>query len=315
MNPKVSILMSIYNETESEIIESINSLVSQTYSNVEIIIIVDNPLEKGRYAEILKPYVEKNKILVSYNEKNIGLARSMNVAFELSRGEYIARMDADDISAHDRIEKQVAILNEQQADLVCTGYKFINEAGKEIEGGHIYYSPENLRKSLLTTNSIHHPTIIIKREMFEKSGGYRDFPYSQDYDLWLRLLELECKFYMIDEVLLFYRLRGDSTTNRKRFKQACTNFYISKLLYQRLTTDADDYSKENYLAFIKECDTKYSACKNNIVNIQKMQKRIGRGIFVTTLMRIRLLAISKFIRDTYFLKLKIKSAAKKHYAS
>ena len=315
MNPKVSILMSIYNENESEIFKSIDSLVTQTYRNVEIIIIVDNPLEKGKYAEILKPYEDNNRIIVSYNAQNIGLARSMNVAFDLSSGDYIARMDADDVSVHDRIEKQVNIIKEQQADLVCTGYRFIDEMDREIEGRYLYYSPDNLKKSLLTTNSIHHPTILMKKEMFVKSGGYRDFPSSQDYDLWLRLLELDCKFYMIDEALLFYRIRSDSTTNRKRFEQACTNFYISALFYQRLTTDADDYSKENYEAFIRECDTKYSACKKQIVSIQKMQKRIGHGIFVTIATRLWLVFSSDFVRDTYFLKLKIKSKAKKHYAN
>ena len=63
MNPKVSILMSIYNENEAEILKSINSLITQTYCNVEIIVIVDNPLEKGRYEKILMPYEDNNKII------------------------------------------------------------------------------------------------------------------------------------------------------------------------------------------------------------------------------------------------------------
>lgn len=313
MNPKVSILMSIYNENEAEILKSINSLITQTYCNVEIIIIVDNPVEKARYEKILMPYEDNNKIIVYYNEQNIGLARSMNVAFDLSSGEYIARMDADDISVHNRIEKEVFIIKEQQADFVCTGYKFINEMDREIEGKYIYYSPDSLKRQLITTNCIHHPTILMKKEIFKKSGGYRDFPCSQDYDLWLRLLELDCKFYMIDEVLLLYRIRDDSTTNRRRFEQACTLFYISNLFYQRLTTDTDDYSKEHYTAFIKECDIKYSTYKKNIISIQKMQKKIGHGILVTIVTRIRLLIFSDFVRDTYFFKLKLKSEARKHY--
>ena len=311
MDPKVSILMSIYNENESEILKSINSLITQTYCNIEIIIIVDNPLEKGRYEGVLMPYKDNNKIIVYYNEQNIGLARSMNVAFDLCSGEYIARMEADDISVHNRIEKEVTIIKEQQVDFVCTGYKCINEIDREIEGKYIYYSPDSLKRSLITTNCIHHPTILMKKEIFIKSGGYRDFPCSQDYDLWLRLLELDCKFYMIDEVLLLYRIRDDSTTNRRRFEQACTLFYISNLFYQRLTTDTDDYSKEHYDAFIKECDIKYITYKKNIISIQKMQKKIGHGILVTIVTRIRLLIFSDFVRDTYFFKLKLKSEAKK----
>jgi hypothetical protein len=153
----------------------------------------------------------------------------------------------------------------------------------------------------------------MKKEIFMKSGGYRDFPYSQDYDLWLRLLALDCKFYMIDEVLLFYRIRDDSTTNRMRFEQACTNFYISNLLYRRLTTGTDDYSKENYAEFLEECNIKYGVYKKNIVRIQRMQKRIGHNILVTIMMRIRLLISSDFVRDTYFLKLKLRREAKKYH--
>ena len=313
MNPKVSILMSIYNETESEIFESINSLITQTYCNVEIIVIVDNPLERGRYEEILKPYAANNDIIVYFNERNIGLARSMNVAVDRSSGEFIARMDADDISVLNRIEKEVACIKEQQADFVCTGYKFIDETGKEIKGKYIHYSPERLKRSLITTNCIHHPTVLMKKEVFVKSGGYRDLPCAQDYDLWLRLLELDCKFYMIDEKLLLHRIRNNSTTNRRRFEQACTLFYISNLCYQRLSTGTDSFSKENYSSFMKECDVKYSAYKRNIMSIQKMQKKIGHGILVTIVMRIRLLIFSNFVRDTYFFKLKLKWEAAKHF--
>ena len=315
MNPKVSILMSIYNENESDILKSINSLTAQTYCNVEIIIIVDNPLEKDRYEQILKPYEINENIIVFYNEQNIGLARSMNVAFDLSTGEYIARMDADDISVHNRIEKEVNVITEQQADFVCTGYKLINEIDEEIEGNYIHYSPDNLKRSLITTNCIHHPTILMKKELFKKSGGYRDFPCSQDYDLWLRLLELDCNFYMIDEVLLLYRVRGDSTTNRRSFEQACTTFYIGTLFYQRLTTGTDDYSKKHYTAFIKECDIKYNTYKKNITSIRKMQKKLGHGALITVITRIRLFILSDFIRDTYFLKLKLKRETKKRYGN
>ena len=315
MNPKVSILMSIYNENESEIIKSINSLITQTYCNLEIIIIVDDPPEKVKYEQVLLPYEDNNKIIVYYNEQNIGLARSMNVAFDLCSGEYIARMDADDISVHNRIEKEVNVITEKKADFVCTGYKLINEIDEEIEGKYIHYSPDHLKRSLITTNCIHHPTILMTKELFKKSGGYRDFPCSQDYDLWLRLLELDCNFYMIDEVLLLYRVRGDSTTNRRSFEQACTTFYISTLFYQRLTAGTDDYSKKHYTAFIKECDIKYNTYKKNITNIRKMQKKLGHGVLVTTITRIRLLIISDFIRDTYLLKLKLKREAKKRYGN
>ena len=120
---KVSILMSIYNESEREIGLSINSILEQTYEDIELIIVIDNPKEKEKYLKLLEKYtLNYSNIIVSCNEENIGLAMSMNKAFELSNGDYIARMDADDISIKNRIEKEVNIIENHGYDFVFTRY-------------------------------------------------------------------------------------------------------------------------------------------------------------------------------------------------
>lgn len=304
---KVSILMSIYNETLEEIYQSITSIVSQTYKNIEIIIVVDNPKYNmnEKILMLLDNFESKfTNIKILYNEKNIGLAMSMNKAFQISCGEYIARMDADDISLPMRIEKEIEILERNEFDFVCTGYEFIDENGKQISGKYKYYKPNELKSALVYTNCIHHPTIMMKRIIFDQIGGYRDFPCSQDYDMWLRLLESGCNFYMINEVLLKYRIRKNSTTNSKKFIQACTLFYISQLFYQRLKSNNDDYSKDNYERFIQMCNKKYNSHKKNINKIQNIQKKLGNGKF-DFILRIYLLFKSRFIRDSYILKYKI----------
>lgn len=304
---KVSVLMSIYNENKDEVDQSLNSLLQQTYKNIEIIIVIDNPNEKIKYKRILEPYLNENKnIIVLYNDLNLGLAVSMNKAFNVSTGEYLARMDADDISFKVRIEKEVKIIEKYDYDLVCTGYEYIDENENKLPGKYFAYDPKMLSSTLITTNCIHHPTVLMKRIVFENVGGYRDFPCSQDYDLWLRLLENNCKFYMIDEPLLQYRIRDGSTTNRKRFIQACTLFYISKLFYQRIQFKKDNYSKEKYNDFMKMCNKKYKFYKKNIIYFQNIQKKLGRNIFVDICFRVYLLLISNFIRDNYLLKYKIK---------
>ncbi|MCR0265381.1 glycosyltransferase [[Clostridium] innocuum] len=309
---KVSVIMSVYNETFDEISASLNSIINQTYADIEIIIVVDNPSKSDEYKFIFDGYLQNyHNIIVLYNKKNIGLAMSMNKAFQKSTGVYIARMDADDIAFQKRIEKEVMVVEEGIYDFVCTGYIFINEEGNHIPGDYIHYSPDEIKRILFTTNCIHHPTVLMKRDIFEKVGGYRDFPCSQDYDLWLRLLEENCKFYMIDEPLLKYRKRSLSTTNRKRFLQACTLFYISKLCYTRLQYKYDNYSKTNYKEFINMCNIRYRYHKNNIEYLQGIQNKIGKKKLNDVFLRILLLLKSNFIRDSYYLKYRIKKEVKK----
>lgn len=307
---KVSILMSIYNENESEIYKSINSILTQSYTNIELVIVIDNPNKTNEYNALINRNFNDDRLRILNNDKNIGLALSMNKAFTHSSGEYIARMDADDIATQDRIEKEVKLLKNENCDFICTGYSYIDENDNKIDGSYIYYNPIQLKKSLVTTNSIHHPTVLMRREVFEKVNGYRDFPCSQDYDLWLRLLENNCKFSMIDEPLLLYRIRENSTTNRKKFMQACTLYYISLLFYERITNGNDSYSIENYNNFIMECNHRYKYHKDNIESIQAIQKKLGRGLVSDIFNRTILLFKSKFIRDSYLIKLKIKKELK-----
>ena len=303
---KVSVLMSIYNENESEIKKSINSILCQSYTNIELIIVIDNQNKIKEYCDLINNNFIDDRLYVVCNEKNIGLALSMNKAFSLSSGYYIARMDADDIAVYDRIEKEVKCLESEKYDFVCTGFEYIDENDQILDGSYIYYTPDELKKSLITTNCIHHPTVLMRRTIFEKVSGYRNFPCSQDYDLWLRMLEQECRFVMINEPLLKYRIRKNSITNRKKFLQAMTLYYISSLFYQRIIDGKDNYSLENYNLFIEKCENKYKNYKKNIKSIQLIQKKLGQNRFKNLFYRFILLFVSNFIRDSYLLKIKIK---------
>ena len=305
---KVSILMSVFNEKDYQIKESINSILNQTYKNLELIIVIDNPHLESEYLEIIRNNFDDNIIKIIINGKNIGLALSMNKAFSSSNGYYIARMDADDIADQRRIEMEVETLEKENCDFVCTGYTFIDENDNQLERNYRYYQPNELKKTLTVTNCIHHPTVLMKRESFQKVGGYRNFPCSQDYDLWLRLLEQRCRFIMIDEPLLKYRIRSDSTTSKKNYLQAITLYYISNLFYQRIISGHDNYSEENYRTFIIECNKKYKSFKENINKIQSMQKKMGKNHIKDICYRLILFMQSNFIRDTYLLKMRIRQA-------
>lgn len=252
-NAVISVLMSVYNETESEVVASIESLLNQTYQNFEIIIVNDNPQSHTNRDLLEKINSMDSRIRVIENPVNMGLALSMNEAAKYAVGVYLARMDADDICYPDRFRQQMEMIQTGKYDLVCTGFVHINEESKplpEKDGKDFYYAPEMISETLPYKSIIHHPTVIMTREIFDKVGGYRNFPCSQDYDLWLRMLHAQARFYIIPEPLLQYRVRNGSISVSKRLRQKLTIEYIRDLYIERIKTGSDTFTRENYQRYL-----------------------------------------------------------------
>ncbi|MBR2343773.1 MAG: glycosyltransferase [Clostridia bacterium] len=242
----ISVLMSVYNETHEEIRESIDSVLSQSYSDFELIVVLDKPSYTEGLEQLREYEARDRRVRVLVNEKNIGLALSMNRAAENARGEYFLRMDADDVCLEDRFLKQYAEISSGKYDLVCGNYDFINENGEPLPQTAAVYNDRQLEKLLPYRNIIHHPTVIMTREIFERVGGYRNYPCAQDYDLWLRMKCAGCRMHMMDEELIKYRVREASITVSKRYKQSCTGEYIRSLYKNKM----EGYSYEGYLAYL-----------------------------------------------------------------
>lgn len=299
---KISVLMSIYNENDKEIYEAFTSILNQTFADFELIVVVDNP-QITLFSEYLKELgISDKRIKIIYNDVNIGLAESMNKAFAISRGCYIARMDADDVAFPTRFWEEIQVLD-REYDLVCSDYILIDENSKEINKKITSYSIETLELDLEYGNIIHHPTVMMTREIFEKSNGYRNFPCSQDYDLWLRIHEIGGRFAIINKPLLKYRIRANSITESKSFKQIATIWYIQKLHKERQMFGKDSYSLaqyDEYLTklrlndeqFIKECEAAKSYKKK--IDDEKNQNKIK-----AVSMMIKLSIVNSFYRKLY----------------
>lgn len=248
----VSILMSVYNETEKELAEAIESMLNQTYEFFEFIIINDNPARKDLKIILEKYGKRDNRIKIINNKQNIGLAMSLNKAAKIAHGEILVRMDADDISLPNRVEKQLYEINNGY-DLVFTPYIYIDEFSEPINSNNdnmSYFSPYDIHRILPIKNIIHHPTVMMTKEIFNEAGGYRDFPCAQDYDLWLRIYDVGGKFKMINEVLLKYRIREVSISKKKKYQQKITLDYTRKLFVERVITGKDSYTKDSYNKYL-----------------------------------------------------------------
>ena len=275
----ISVLMSVYNETIEEIRQSMDSILSQTYKDFELIIVLDQP----NYSEglsLLRQYAEQDKrVKILVNEKNIGLALSMNYAAEHANGEYLLRMDADDICMPDRFQLEYGVISGGEYDLICGNYDFIDENGNLLPQKPVVYTDRQLDMLLPYRNIIHHPTVIMTKKIVHEVGGYRNYPCAQDYDLWLRMKCVGCRMHMMPEKLIQYRVRQASTTVQKRYKQSCTGEYIRSLYNQR--DRMEGYSYEGYLAYLEKRNVNDpSSNKDFILNSERYvqaKQKIRKG--------------------------------------
>ncbi len=229
---KVSVIMSIYKEPLEWISLSIESILKQTYSNFEFIIVNDNP-DREYNNLLLEEYSHKdNRIVVIKNESNIGLTKSLNKAILFSTGDYIARMDADDISSPNRFEKQLLFFSKNSDITVCySNYSRINEVGSYICQRFQTFNDYNINY-ITYTNPIGHSTVMFKKDICQiRSPLYdEDYRRSQDYELWSFLYLSGVKFGYIDESLLNYRVSKSQITSLYKSSQDSNLKQIRKRL-------------------------------------------------------------------------------------
>lgn len=232
LKPLVSVLMSVYREPKEWLNESISSIVNQTYPNLEIIIVLDNP-ENTALKDVVEKYRNIRQIHLIENSCNQGLVASLNKGLTLCKGEYVARMDADDIAGLDRIEKQLKYLKQNNLDLVGGEIVLYSETGAEKrEAVHL---DRYCKKMMRYVNPIAHPTWLCKTDMYHKLGGYRDIEASEDFDFLIRAVLGGCKIGNVPEGVLKYRINSASISNAKESRQ----FVISNALckcYKRGTS-------------------------------------------------------------------------------
>lgn len=239
--PKVSIIMGIYN-CENTIKESIESILNQTYENWELIMCNDSSIDNT--CNIAREYQKKNpdRIKLIENESNLGLAASLNRCLEYATGKYIARQDGDDISIHNRLEKQVEFLEQnKEYDLVGTRMiSFDENKTNGIRGGGI----EKPTHIMLTTSTpFCHATIMTRDYVYKQLQGYRVNKYTrrcEDVDLWFRFFEKGYKGYNLQEALYMVRDEIDAY-KRRTFKSYLDLTIINIQGYKRVKMPISKY--------------------------------------------------------------------------
>lgn len=207
--PKISVLMPVYNTKEEYLREAIESILNQTYTDFEFIIINDGSTNNAE--EVTLSYKDA-RIKYYKNNKNKGLIFTLNYGFTLTNGEYIARMDADDVSTSERFEKQIEFM-EENPDIDILGAWM-----EDIPSTYVTEYPldnEKIVKYLLFIYcAISHPTVFMKSELIDKFDiTYKEADaHAEDYGLWLSLIN-KVKFANLSDILLKRRIHDEQVSH------------------------------------------------------------------------------------------------------
>ena len=218
--------MAVYNG-EKYIDKAIESILNQTFKDLEFIIIDDASTDKS--LEIIKKYsLKDNRIKLISNSKNIGLTKSLNIAIRYCKGEFIARQDVDDLSLSNRLEIQIQFLqkNLDYAFCGCDGIQRQNKNNKLIR----FFEIEEIKKNLIVENCFIHPSIVIKKDILKKYGYYDErYSFGQDFELWCRLIyKFKLKAKNLKEKLIIMNIPRKRFVIRKNKKFFTQRFNSTK---------------------------------------------------------------------------------------
>ncbi|MDQ0966187.1 glycosyltransferase involved in cell wall biosynthesis [Flavobacterium sp. W4I14] len=216
---EVTVLMSVYN-SDQYLDKAINSILTQTYKDFEFIIIDDGSTDQS--IEICKRFAQADsRIVFIENGKNLGLPKSLNNGILLAKGKYIARQDADDYSAPNRLEIQLKFAKENSwADVIGSDCYVIDLADNVVYQDTSFSACSDHKDSLLKHHAIFpHGSAFVKKEKLLEVGLYDvRFYYVQDGELWLRMISKNAKVHVINELLYYYRVGPNGSVKRNNAK-------------------------------------------------------------------------------------------------
>ncbi len=213
--PRISIIMGIYNTPNKEIVkEAVDSILNQSFKDFEFIICDDGSTDET-YQTVKELINNDLRCILLKNDKNVGLAQTLNNCLKVSNGEYIARMDADDISVLTRLEEEVSFLDQHPEFSLVSGYaELFDEYGIYGIRTNVEY-PQN--KDMLFGPPFIHAAMLIRKKDLLDLGGYRvckETLRAEDYDLWMRLYASGKRGYNLQMVV--YKIREDKNAYKRR---------------------------------------------------------------------------------------------------
>lgn len=223
----ITVLLPVYNEDKNLVIQAMESILTQTFNDFCLLVALDNP-ENEIIKKIMYTYCEKDKrIKFIINSHNMGLANSLNNMLKYVETPFIARMDADDISFCDRLEKQYNYMKKNDIDILGTNIIDISQDGEIIrDKNKAPLTDKYIKKVLKYDNCIAHPTWFVKKTVYDHLSGYRDIFACEDYDFLIRASICGFKLGNLQENLLYYRKSPDGISMKNTCIQKATAEFL-----------------------------------------------------------------------------------------
>ena len=212
--PKISVIMPVYNG-EKYLREAIDSILTQTYADFEFLIIDDGSTDAS--PQIVRSYNDL-RIRFYQNERNMGVAATLNRGLDLASGEYIARMDADDISLPQRFVRQIAYFDRHPEYGICGSNIRIFSGGQDERVAVYSERDAHIRADMMFNSAFAHPSVMLRTTALDGIRYDCVYEKAEDYELWYRLLS-RTKGYNIQEPLLRYRHHAAQVTQTKKPEQ------------------------------------------------------------------------------------------------
>ena len=207
----ISIIMAAYN-AEKTIEQAINSVLSQTYTNFELLVV--NDCSKDRTVELVKDIVAKDsRVRLISNVKNSGVSYTRKHGLEEAKGDWIAILDSDDAWEPEKLEKQIELQRRTNADLLFTGSAFMDSEGHPIDW-YLHAPKEVTYRQLLKQNVLSNSSALVRKELYAKHYAIGDGMH-ENFAIWLSILKKGTKAYGVDEPLLIYRIAKSSKSGNK----------------------------------------------------------------------------------------------------
>jgi glycosyltransferase involved in cell wall biosynthesis len=268
--PTISVIMPVYN-TEKYVKESVDSILNQTFNDFELIIIDD--CSSDGTVKVLESYSD-SRIKLIQNTENLGLTKNLNKALDIAKGEFIARMDADDISLPTRFEKQVKAFRSNNALGIC-GTWFENFG--DILGTTRYaITHEEIAFGLLYQSQFCHPSVMMRKSVLDEFQLRYDetFTTAQDYELWSRII-FKTQASNLPEVLLKYRFHSQSISSTKKEQQLNNRNTIITNIFNSLEVIFEEIEVELFVSF---CNASFEFTNSELKRIMNISEELSKSI-------------------------------------
>jgi glycosyltransferase involved in cell wall biosynthesis len=227
----VSVIMPVYKASEEYLKKSIQSILEQDYPHWELIIVED---PSPNTAEPWIRSFRDERIVYVLNRERTGFVGQINKGLALAKGSFVARMDADDIAAKERLGCQINFLSDHPGiHVLGSNLSVIDERGKILGERKYPEQPEAIRNNMRLRNVMAHPTVMLRKNDLTASGGFtEEFDTLADYDLWARMILAGKNFHNIARPLLSYRIHPEASKNRFLKKQLADTLKIKNKYFR-----------------------------------------------------------------------------------